>query len=93
MIGITVLPPAVGAGAEWRTIEKGPKGMVTSAEPPVRARADADGVGSDDAPGIWTEIGGVGVGVTVTRFCALTKGVTMVEASGPNVRLGGTTDA
>jgi hypothetical protein len=29
--GTTVLPAAVGAGAVWRTIEKSPKGIVTSA--------------------------------------------------------------
>lgn len=87
MTGMTVLPAAVGIGADSITMENGPRGIVTSGDPPAGAGAGTEGVASSDAPGFWIDTGGVGVGVadvmSVTKLDGLAKGVTVVEARRP----------
>ena len=97
MIGTTVFPAAVGAGADLSTIEKAPKGIVTPGESPVAAGAKAESVVSEEALGTWIVTEGVSVrsleGTSVTKFCALAIGVTVVEASDSGkVRLAGASE-
>jgi trimeric autotransporter adhesin len=75
--GITALPVIVGAGAEWRMIEKAPNGIVTSAELSIV---------SDNSPATWIDTKGGKVGRTeeliVTKPCGSVNGVTVVESRG-----------
>lgn len=85
MIGTTVFPAAVGAGPDLSTIEKPSKGIVTLGESAVAEGDSTDIVVSEEALGIWIVTEGAGMKLlevlAVTKFCWLTMGVTVVDAS------------
>jgi hypothetical protein len=51
IMGTTVLPAAVGIGADLRTIEKAPNGIVTPGKSPAASELGTASVTSDEAAG------------------------------------------